>query len=79
MASGCRTSSSGLRAGRYDREGRFPAENLVDLHKAGLFGVFIPPEFAAVARPLARGCGSTAMCWVMQDGQGQVPLEHDGG
>jgi alkylation response protein AidB-like acyl-CoA dehydrogenase len=71
------------RAGRYDREGRFPAENFVDLHKAGLLGVFIPPElgglgasyqtFAAVARTLARGCGSTAMCWVMH-AAGTLPV-----
>ena len=71
------------RAPSYDREGRFPAENFADLHKANLLGIFIPPElgglgasyrtFAAVARTLAQACGSTAMCWVMH-AAGTLPV-----
>ncbi len=63
------------RAPIYDRENRFPAENFADLHQAGLLGILISREegglgasyqtFAAVARLIARGCASTAMCFVM--------------
>src|SRR5882724_3809370 len=58
-----------------DAAGRFPAEAIEALARAGLSGLFAPGQlggggqgprvFAAVVEELARGCASTAMIYVM--------------
>ncbi len=58
-----------------DRRGRWPAEGVAALGKAGLFGLTLPRAaggaeegpraFAAVTRALAQRCASTAMIYLM--------------
>ena len=58
-----------------DRAGRFPAESMAALAKAGLYGLCVAPSrggkgagiraFAAVEEELATACGSTAMVYNM--------------
>ena len=62
-------------AATVDREARFPDQSLRALADAGLLGLTVPTAhggrgqgmraFSAVAEELARGCGSTAMIFVM--------------
>ncbi|MEU6861301.1 acyl-CoA dehydrogenase family protein [Glycomyces sp. NPDC046736] len=63
------------RAGAHDVQGRFPAADFADLRDAGLLGLMVPArlggtgatfsEYAAVARELGRGAGSTALIFNM--------------
>jgi alkylation response protein AidB-like acyl-CoA dehydrogenase len=63
------------RASHYDREAIFPAENYVDLHKAGLLGVCVPKEhggrgadlktYMLMASEIGRYCGATALTFNM--------------
>src|SRR5438309_6780496 len=58
-------------AGRLDREGRFPAEQLGELAELGLMGVNVPEElggaqagavaYALAMMEIAQGCASTAV------------------
>ena len=67
------------RAGRVDREARFPTEALVALRENGLLNAAAPGhlgglglstrELTDVAAHLARGCGATAMVWAMHQVQ----------
>jgi alkylation response protein AidB-like acyl-CoA dehydrogenase len=62
-------------AAAVDREGRFPADAVQALGKAGLLGLCVPSAlgglgqgprgFVAVVEELAQACGSTAMVYVM--------------
>jgi len=57
------------RAAEYDRDERFPAENVASMSALGLFGLTIDPEFggsggttrqlAIVSEELSRGCAAT--------------------
>ena len=63
------------RALDYDRAGQFPAENFADLQRHGLLGLTVPRAlgglgetyfgFALVVEEIARGCGSTGLCFTM--------------
>ncbi|SDD00634.1 acyl-CoA dehydrogenase family protein [Glycomyces harbinensis] len=63
------------RAGAHDERGRFPEADFADLREAGLLGLMVPArlgghgatfaQYAAVARELARGAGSTALIFNM--------------
>lgn len=63
------------RAGEYDRDGRFPQEDLADLRREGLLGLFVPQrlggpgatfaQYSEVARALALGNGATALVFNM--------------
>jgi len=63
------------RAPENDRQGRFPAENFVDLRRAGLLTLSVPVElggrggsylaFSMVAEEIARGDASTCLCFTM--------------
>jgi alkylation response protein AidB-like acyl-CoA dehydrogenase len=63
------------RAAAHDERGRFPEADFADLREAGLLGLMVPArlggfgasfaEYAAVARELARGAGSTALIFNM--------------
>lgn len=63
------------RAAAHDERGRFPEADFADLREAGLLGLMVPArlgglgasfaEYAAVARELARGAGSTALVFNM--------------
>src|SRR5438105_15938821 len=67
----CAQDSLAKVAGRLDREGRFPAEQMGELAELGMMGVNIPEEYGgaqagAVAYALAmmeiaQGCASTAV------------------
>jgi len=61
------------RASRFDKERLFPAENFIDLHRAGILAAAIPETFggsgcdyrvgALIIEEIARACASTA--WLM--------------
>lgn len=61
---------------RHDRDGSFPADNLVRLHEAGLMGLTVPVALggqgqgsaasADVVGRIAQGCPSTALVMAMQ-------------
>ena len=61
------------RAAAYDRDGRFPAENLQAINSLGLNGMFIPEEYGgtplsyscylACVREISRACASTGIIW----------------
>ncbi len=63
------------RAAQYDLNASFPAENYVDMFKAGLMGICIPEKhgghgadiltYAMTAAELGRYCGATALTWNM--------------
>ena len=63
------------RAAAYDREAKFPSENYLDLHRAGLLGIAIPKQhgglgagyqtYALAAAEIGRYCGATALTWNM--------------
>jgi alkylation response protein AidB-like acyl-CoA dehydrogenase len=63
------------RAADVDSERRFPGEGLDALAKAGLAGLLVPQQFGGLGGSLSdlvrvlievgRGCGSTAMCYLM--------------
>ncbi|MCD0445081.1 acyl-CoA/acyl-ACP dehydrogenase [Glycomyces sp. A-F 0318] len=63
------------RAAAHDERGRFPEADFADLREAGLLGLMVPArlggfgasfaQYAAVARELARGAGSTALIFNM--------------
>ena len=62
------------RAAAYDESGRFPADNVEELAKLGLFGLTIDEEYggsggtarqlAIVVEEIARGCGSTSVIYI---------------
>ncbi|GAA2621282.1 MULTISPECIES: acyl-CoA dehydrogenase family protein [Streptomyces] len=66
------------RATEHDRTGAFPAENISDLHAAGLLGLLVPEEYggrgadlttwALVVAELAEACGSTGLIFAMHSG-----------
>lgn len=70
------------RAADHDREATFPADNLADLHTAGLTGLLVPVEFGGrgaslptyvhVVTELAQACGSTALVFAMHCGATRV-------
>jgi acyl-CoA dehydrogenase len=61
------------RAAAYDRDGRFPVENLQAINSLGLNGMFIPEEYGgtplsyrcylACVREISRACASTGIIW----------------
>ena len=61
------------RAAAYDRDSRFPAENLQAINSLGLNGMFIPEEYGgtplsyrcylACVREISRACASTGIIW----------------
>jgi alkylation response protein AidB-like acyl-CoA dehydrogenase len=63
------------RAAAHDERGRFPEADFADLRESGLLGLMVPArlggfgasftEYAAVARELGRGAGSTALIFNM--------------
>lgn len=63
------------RAGGYDLDGTFPAEDFADLRSAGLLGLMVPErlggtgagfaDYAEVALTLAAGSGATALVYNM--------------
>jgi isovaleryl-CoA dehydrogenase len=63
------------RAGAVDKERRFPREGLDALAAAGLSGLLVPQQYGGLGGSLSdlvgvlmevgRGCGSTAMCFLM--------------
>src|SRR6266536_647893 len=63
------------RAGRYDAESIFPAENYADLRAAGLLGLSVPAEYggrgadsltyALCLLEMAKGCSATALTFNM--------------
>src|SRR2546423_12054345 len=69
-------------AGRLDREGRFPAEQMGELAELGMMGVNIPEEYGgaqagAVAYALAmmeiaQGCASTAVTMAVTNMVGET-------
>jgi alkylation response protein AidB-like acyl-CoA dehydrogenase len=69
-------------ADEVDRSARFPEESVAALARGGLLGLCVarerggagagPRTFAAVAEELARGCGSSAMIFVMHVTAGQA-------
>jgi acyl-CoA dehydrogenase len=73
-------------AAEVDRNGRFPAESMAELHRQGLLGLLVPTghgglagdlsDLLAVARVLGAACQSTAMIWVMHCQQVEVLVRH---
>lgn len=63
------------RAAEVDRDARFPTENYLDMHKAGLLGVCVPRAegglgagyraYMLTAAEIGRYCGATALTWNM--------------
>lgn len=63
------------RAAAYDKEGAFPAQDIADIRRAGLLGLFVPErlggpgasfaDYVEVAMTLARGNGATALLFNM--------------
>lgn len=66
------------RAEEHDKSASFPADNMADLHAAGLTSLLIPKEkggkgvslevYVKVLTELARACGSTALVFAMHCG-----------
>ncbi|MFC5288435.1 acyl-CoA dehydrogenase family protein [Actinokineospora guangxiensis] len=66
------------RATEHDRTARFPAENIADLHAAGLLDLLVPEDlggggadlltWSLVVAELAQACGSTALIFAMHSG-----------
>ena len=66
------------RASDYDRSAAFPADNIADLHDAGLLGLLVPEAFGGTGADLvawslavselAQACGSTALIFAMHCG-----------
>lgn len=73
------------RAGHHDLNAIFPADNMADLHAAGLTALLISPEFGGagasleayvkVVTELAKACGSTALVFAMHCGATRVLSE----
>ena len=74
VAAGC-AEQFAKRAGAYDADAAFPAEDVEDLRESGLLGLLVPTrlggwgagfeDYTRVAATLARGSGSTALVFNM--------------